>query len=354
MGTFDAQGIDRRNFFKGAAVVGGVAALGMLSGCSTDQGGSAAPAEGAAEGGEQQAAASEYAQGAKVEYAPDYLVDPAAEWELVCNVPDQGLIEGMNFLNGELWFIDVAKSRILKVVDGEAEIVYEDANHAAMPNGAKFIDDHTMLITDRGQGLCTYDINTGEYTVRQSGYEGEKFLGLNDLVLDGQGGAYFTDPGQSDCLTRNGAVYYVNYGDGSYTVERFAEGIAYPNGITISPDAMYLYVAEFNMNQILCVPSKLYTDAKDTPYLLARLTGGHGPDGVLTDAAGNIYAAHLHAGEVVAVDSRGYEIASIRLPQDAGVLCSNVCIHEGYLYVCEFSKGNIWRIAINAEPNPIA
>ena len=74
----------------------------------------------------------------------------------------------------------------------------------------------------------------------------------------------------------------------------------------------------------------------------------------MTDASGIVYGAHLHAGEVVAVDAKGWPVAAIRLPENAGVLVSNLIIHDGYLYVCEFSQGNIWRIAIKAEPNPIA
>ena len=336
--------LNRRDFFKGVALTGGVAAAGILIGCSE-----AAPAE-----TKQNETRSEFAQAAPVSYADDYLVDPKTEWEKVCNVPESGLIEGMNFQGDVLWFIDVAKSKIQKVVNGEAVDVYVDGEHNAMPNGAKFIDDHTLLITDRAQGLCTFDINTNEYKVLRSDYNGVKFLGLNDLVLDGQGGAYFTDPGQSDYLSKDGAVYYVNYKEGDFAVEQFATGFAYPNGITISPDGNFLYVAEFNTNSIIVVPSKLYKEAKDTPYVLARLVGGHGPDGVLTDASGIVYGAHLHAGEVVAVDAKGWPVATIRLPENAGVLVSNLTIHDGYLYVCEFSQGNIWRIAINAEPNPIA
>lgn len=298
-------------------------------------------------------AKSENAQSAPVVYAEDALVDPKAEWEKVTQVPDSRLIEGMNYRDGELWFIDVGASKIQKVVDGQSVDVYVDETHGAMPNGAKFIDNDTMLITDRAQGLCTYNVVSGEYKVHASAFEGTKFLGLNDLVLDGNGGAYFTDPGQSDYLTKNGCVYYVNYGDGSYAIEKISDGFAYPNGITISPDGKFLYVAEFNTNSIICVPSKTYTEGKDTPYVVARLSGGHGPDGVLTDMEGNIYSAHLNAGEVAVVDAQGFEVVNVRLPESASPLVSNVLIHEGYLYVTEFGNGVIWRIPIKAEPNPL-
>lgn len=295
------------------------------------------------------------AQGKSMEYASDVLVDPSAKWEFVAKVDDSGILEGMNWHEGTLWFIDVASSRIFKMNGDDVEVVFEDPEHKAMPNGAKFIDSDTMLLCDRALGLCTYTLSTGVYEVKADSYQGEKFLGLNDLVLDGKGGAYFTDPGQSDYFNPVGSVFYVNYASGDYqAIEKIVGAAAYPNGITISPDGMFLYIAEFNTNSIILVPSKLYADAKDTPYVFARLTGGHGPDGVLTDAEGHVYAAHLNAKEVAVVDSAGWPMPSIRLPESATPLVSNLLIAEGYLYVCEFGGKTIWRIPIDAEPNPIA
>ncbi len=348
----DSKCFDRRGFLKGAAVLGTVAAAGALTACS------GSPAAGSASSGSvdvQGRPKSEYAQAPTMDYAADVLVDQAAEWEFVAKVEDTGILEGMNWHDGTLWFIDVASSRIFRMNGSEVEVVYEDPDHKAMPNGAKFIDDDTILLCDRALGLCTYSLSTGKYEIKADSFQGEKFLGLNDLVLDGQGGAYFTDPGQSDYFNPVGSIYYVNYASGDFnTIEKIIGSAAYPNGITISPDGMFLYVAEFNTNSIILVPSKLYTEAKDTPYVFARLVGGHGPDGVLTDAEGRVYAAHLNAKEVAVVDAAGWPMPSIRLPESATPLVSNLLIAEGYLYVCEFGGKTIWRIPINAEPNPLA
>lgn len=345
----EQRSIDRRGFIKGAAAFGLVAAASTMAACSSESGAGSASSSGSG------TSSSEFAQGKPVEYEAGVLVDPAAEWERVAVIEGTGIIEGMNWHDGTLWFIDVATSRIFRMNGEEVEVVYEDPEHKAMPNGAKFIDDDTILLCDRALGLCTYTLSTGAYEVKADSYQGEKFLGLNDLVLDGQGGAYFTDPGQSDYFNNVGSVYYVNYASGDYqNVEKIVGSAAYPNGITISPDGMFLYVAEFNTNSIILVPSKLYTDAKDTPYVFARLTGGHGPDGVLTDADGRVYAAHLDAREVAVVDSAGWPMPSIRLPESASIKVSNLLIAEGYLYVCDFGGFTIWRIPINAEPNPIA
>ena len=167
--------------------------MGMIAGCSSEP-----AAANDADPKEQPQA----------EAQPSVLAE-GASWELVAHVEDGGLIEGLNFSqDGTLWFIDVVKGRIHKVVDGEAVTVHDNEGKS-MPNGAKFIDGTTMLITDRSQGLCRYDTETGEYSVWVPNFNGTPFNGLNDLVLDGQGGAYFTDPGQSDYFKRIGCVYYV-------------------------------------------------------------------------------------------------------------------------------------------------
>lgn len=349
IGSIESSCMNRRGFIKGFATVGAVAAASTLVACSS-------PSEGSAQSSSQAASAKgEFAQGSPVEYSADVLVDPSAEWEFVAKVEDTGILEGMNWHDGTLWFIDVASSRIFRMDGDQVEVVYEDPDHKAMPNGAKFIDDDTILLCDRALGLCTYTLSTGAYEVKVDSYKGERFLGLNDLVLDGEGGAYFTDPGQSDYFNHVGSVYYVNYASGDFqNIEKIVGTAAYPNGITISPDGMFLYVAEFNTNSIILVPSKLYTAAKDTPYVFARLVGGHGPDGVLTDAEGRVYAAHLNAKEVAVVDAAGWPMPSIRLPESATPLVSNLLIAEGYLYVCEFGGKTIWRIPIKAEPNPLA
>ena len=216
----DETMVNRRSFVKGLGLMGGVAAMGMIAGCSSE------PAT---------ANDADPKEQPQAEAQPSVLAE-GASWELVAHVEDGGLIEGLNFSqDGTLWFIDVVKGRIHKVVDGEAVTVHDNEGKS-MPNGAKFIDGTTMLITDRSQGLCRYDTETGEYSVWVPNFNGTPFNGLNDLVLDGQGGAYFTDPGQSDYFKRIGCVYYVKYDEDEPALQLIQDGIAYPNGITLSPD----------------------------------------------------------------------------------------------------------------------
>ncbi len=371
--------LNRRSFLKGGVALGAVAAAGAMTACS---GGSASASSAAASSAasSSSAAGSKAAQGAKMEYPAGTLVDPNAQWEEIYRFEpgDSAMIEGMNFTDdGTLWFIDIGMGRIMKL-DLETRELVKLVDHGMltdslpmMPNGARVIDSDTLLIADRNSGLCTFTISTGEYKPLEVTFnlndarwglpvEGEKQSWdiLNDLVLAGNQTAYVTDPGLSDYLSPVGRVWFVDYSgykEGKATAQVWARGYKYPNGITISPDGNFLYIAEFNTNSIINTPTWQYVQGKvlDTPYVVARLAGGHGPDGVITDAAGNIYCAHLHAKEISVVDSQGWPIQNIRLPEAANTDPSNLAIYDGYLYCCEFADGVIWRIPIKAEKNPL-
>jgi DNA-binding beta-propeller fold protein YncE len=62
---------------------------------------------------------------------------------------------------------------------------------------------------------------------------------FNDLVLDKQGNVFFTNSSTQ-------TIYQINNDVDSITVYYDGKSVEYPNGITISPDNKYLYVASGN------------------------------------------------------------------------------------------------------------
>lgn len=373
--------MSRRGFLKGTTLAGGaLVAGGMLAACS--QSGESGKADQSVSNKPEAVESGALGMSATMaaHYEANPLVAADAQWEEIYRFEpgDSAMIEGMNFTkDGMLWFIDIGMGRIMKL-DLATRELDKVVDHGTLPdgtpmlpNGARIIDEDTLLIADRNSGLCTFSISTKEYKPLNMTFvldearwgmplESEKpgWDILNDLVLAGNNTAYVTDPGLSDYLSPTGRVWYVDYSgykEGTATATVWARGVKYPNGITISPDGNFLYVAEFNTNSIINVPSWQYVQGKvlDTPYVVARLDGGHGPDGVVTDAAGNIYCAHLHAKEIAVVDSQGWPVQNIRLPEGANTDPSNLAIYDGYLYCCEFADGVIWRIPVNAEKNPL-
>jgi gluconolactonase len=269
----------------------------------------------------------------------------SCEWEKVAEC--DGFIEGINFdANGALWMLAYFKGEVLSVKNGECTTVGEATG---APNGAKIGPDGNLIVADRTAGIMSVDLTTGERTSLYPSFGVAQFRGLNDLSIAADGGIYFTEPYGSDAINRVGRVYYVAPGEGSQP-ELFYEGLAFPNGIAVSADGQRVYVSEFAENRIMSLPSKATKNPFDTPFVIGRMEGGIGPDGLTVDADGNIYAAHFFAGEIVIFDANGFPYGTIRLPEGSGLFTTNLAIHDGYLYVTEAMQNIVWRLAVNTAP----
>ena len=86
------------------------------------------------------------------------------------------------------------------------------------------------------------------------GYEGKRFNAPNDLVIDRDGGIYFTDPHfrAPMPLPQGVRAFYYRSPDGKVT--RLAEIEAAPNGIILSPDEKTLYVIPSLQAEMLAYP----------------------------------------------------------------------------------------------------
>src|SRR5690606_2371982 len=78
----------------------------------------------------------------------------------------------------------------------------------------------------------------------------------NDVVIDRDGGMYFTDS-----IRRKGKVFYIAPDGGEFVL---ADGLDYPNGLVLSADQTTLFVAESYKNRIrklvLEVPGKIFSN----------------------------------------------------------------------------------------------
>ncbi len=177
--------------------------------------------------------------------------------------------------------------------------------------------------------------------------EGRPFRGPNDLVLDADGGFYFTDPDGSSLENRIGCVYYVS---ADRVVQRVAEGLAYPNGLALLDDRSGLIVAETLTNQLhrcrRCADGTL-----DERELFCELSGRGGPDGMCLDAAGNLYVAHYGTGRVDVIDAGGKVIGHL---DAGGKNPTNCCFGppssdlERSLFVTETETNAVYRLDVGA------
>jgi gluconolactonase len=161
-----------------------------------------------------------------------------------------GVAQDFTFLEGPAWdgeeslyFTDVPVSRIYRYTPEKGFSVFRENTDQA--NGLMFDPKGRLVACEGGSGRVTVMNKRGEVVeIRASEYRGMPFNSPNDLVIDKNGGIYFTDPNfdKVEDLSQNSeAVYYVRP-DGD--IVRVIEDIKKPNGIILSPDGSRLYVAD--------------------------------------------------------------------------------------------------------------
>jgi gluconolactonase len=240
---------------------------------------------------------------------------PAAEVKAVRLITVPEYTEGVVFDRDGNGYISHGKTIGRFTLDGKHEIWTETGE----PNGHKILADGTHLVCDLAHRAVLRLSKEGKVLGSAvSGFEGKRLLGPNDLTIDfANGGFYFTDPEGSDATHLIGAVYYVGATDGTGHVHRVDYGLAYPNGIVLSPDDKRLFVDESVTNQVhlydVLAPGKVgkrrvFADLPKADKAKGQI--GNLPDGMCLDAAGNLYVAHFGMGRVEALNPEGKLIAS--------------------------------------------
>ena len=140
------------------------------------------------------------------------------------------------------------------VPDGTAS-VYCDLRQAAPPgqgrqaqaNGLKVDAQGRLIVADAGGGriLRIAQPEAGKppaVEVLADGFEGKPFDAPNDVALDLAGNIYFSDPGNSNAKQPTGSVY--RYNANTRKLTRLDTGLAYPNGLAVTPNQKQLCLAE--------------------------------------------------------------------------------------------------------------
>jgi gluconolactonase len=208
-----------------------------------------------------------------------------------------------------------------------------------MPAGACFGPSGHLAVCDPGRKKVLSIAPDGVIQVIADGYQGKSFLGPQDCTFDAHGKLYFSDADGFHPLDPSGAVYLLRPGG---AVELFASGFAFPNGLAVSNDGAYLFLAETFANRIHRFTLGDGGQARGQE-VFADLDGGLGPDGLALDDKGNLCVAHFGKGVVAVFDPAGQLLAE--LPTE-GFLPTNVTFWNGSLYVTELERGHVMRLDV--------
>ena len=115
------------------------------------------------------------------------------------------------------------------------------------------IDPHgRLVVTEAGARRVTRTERDGTLVTLAETYEGKKFNSPNDLAVDSRGRIYFTDPryGRRDTMELDVEGVYRIDTPGKVVRILGAPDVDRPNGILVSPDDRFLYVADNNNNKV--------------------------------------------------------------------------------------------------------
>lgn len=229
---------------------------------------------------------------------------------------------------GYLIFSDIPGNTIYKWTEKKFVVFRSPSNQA---NGLLAEADGSVIACEHESRSLTRYSSEGEASVLAYNYQGRRLNSPNDLCKSSMGSIYFTDPpwgleqGNEDPLKElpyNG-VFHLRNG----RLSLIDSTLSWPNGIALSPDERYLYVANLEVltvngqdeyqvhwmrysldEQGEVIEKSIFFTALDT-----SLPGG--PDGMKVDQLGNLFVTG--PGGILVVDTAGVHLGTIRIPVPA-------------------------------------
>ncbi len=262
---------------------------------------------------------------------------------------NQGGREADSFLEGpvfddagNLYVTDIPFGRVFRIdPKGEWDLV---AQWDGEPNGMKLLNPAELLVTDYLNGLMVVDIRSGAVRPYLARRNTESFKGVNDLTFDSQGNLYFTDQGQTGLHDPTGRVYRLSRAG---RLDLLLSNVPSPNGIVLSPDEKFLFVAVTRGNCVWRMPLLADGGVSKAGQFFTSY-GPSGPDGLAMDESGRLLIANPGLAYVWVLNHRAEPVQVLRGP--SGHSLTNLAFGgetRTMLYVTDSTKGDILRIAMD-------
>jgi gluconolactonase len=211
---------------------------------------------------------------------------------------------------GFLIFSDYSQDRLYKYAPGKPPEVYREDSHGA--NGNTMDRQGRLYSCEYKARRVTRTDRKGRIEILVDRFEGKRFNAPNDIVVRRDGHVYFTDPLYTPLDQRDLDFYGIYHVTPNGQIEAIARLQTRPNGVTLSPDGKTLYVGNTNDRNVRAYDLSRNGQASNERVVISDLPGG--PDGIRTDAKGNLY---LTSRGIAVYSPGGQLLGRIELPGNA-------------------------------------
>jgi len=244
--------------------------------------------------------------------------------------------------DGHLWLVDVPYGRLFRVSpEGEWTVGYR---YEGEPHGLALLPDGRFAMTCYRQGLLALNIRARRHEVLCDRTNTEAFRGLSDITRAPNGDLWFTDPGRSSLSDPTGRLFRLRAGQAR--PELVLANLPYPNGVAVSPDGVFVYVAVTRANAVW----RLLADAPDPIYPMVgaylHLSGGLGPDGMALDSEGRLAVAQSQIGRAWLFDRLGDALCRVHVPGGTWTTAVAFSPDRRWLVIVEAQSGALYRVEL--------
>jgi sugar lactone lactonase YvrE len=211
--------------------------------------------------------------------------------------------------DGRLWFADWGTQQIAAVDDaGNSEVVVQLHLRSFQPISFDWLPEGRLVIVSSTDRLLLRREPDGTL-VRHADLTAVSDRGFNELVVDGRGNVYVNAPGFDLMAGEAFAPGIIALVTPDRSVRRVADGVAFPNGMAVTPDNSTLIVAESYARKLTA-----FDVAADGSLSNRRVWADLGdgvPDGICLDSEGAVWYADVPNKRCVRVREGGHVLQTV-------------------------------------------
>jgi sugar lactone lactonase YvrE len=209
-----------------------------------------------------------------------------------------------------LWFSDWVAHEIIAVdLEGKSEVIVR-VPFPSIPMCIDFLPNGLLLVISTHERLLLRREPDGSL-LTYADLHGLSDLGANEIVVDGRGNAYINGGGFNLLAGEKFAPGIVALVTPDGSARQVADGIAFPNGMVVTPDNSTLIVAESYGKRLTAFD--IGTNGTLSNRRVWADLGGGVPDGICLDAEGAIWYGDVPNKRCVRVRQGGEVLQTIDL-----------------------------------------